>query len=76
LPTLVLLDFERALVQTLFGRMGETDWIVPGRDGCKVQASQSRQECRAFQEVSATHAVISFMVRMVNSDLHVNQLKV
>ena len=55
LPTLVLVDIEGPLVQALSWRLRETDWIVPGRDGCKVQASQSRQDCRAFQEVSATH---------------------
>jgi hypothetical protein len=55
LPTLVLLDIEGTLVQTLSWRLGERDGIVPGREGCKVQASQSGQDCRAFQEVSATH---------------------
>jgi hypothetical protein len=49
------LDVEGPLVQTLLGRLRVTDWIVPGRAGCKAQASQSRQEGRAFQEISATH---------------------
>src|SRR6266481_8301899 len=55
LPTLVLLDIKRPLVQTVPWRLRETDWTVPGRSGCKIQASHSRQDCRAFQEVSATH---------------------
>src|SRR2546429_4927174 len=55
LPTLVLLNIERPLIQTLSWQLWETDGIVPDRDGCQVQASQSRQECRAFQEASATH---------------------
>jgi hypothetical protein len=55
LPPLVLLDIEGPLVQTLSWRQREREWVVPGREGGKVQLSQSRQDYRAFQEVSATH---------------------
>src|SRR5450631_2589159 len=55
LPTLVLLDIEGPLVQTLSWRLREADWIVSDREGWKVEASQSRQDCRAFQEISTTH---------------------
>ena len=55
LPALVLFNIEWSLLQALSRRLRKTDWIIRGRDGCKVQASQGRQNCRGFQEVSATH---------------------
>src|SRR5436305_9407677 len=55
LPALVLFNIEWSLLQALSRRLRETDWIIRGRDGCKVQASQGRQNCRALKEVSTTH---------------------
>jgi hypothetical protein len=71
LPTLVLLDIKGPLIQALGWGLRETDWIVPNREGWKSEASESRQDGRAFQEISATHGD-SFLRRMVNSNLQVN----
>jgi hypothetical protein len=72
LPALVLFNIEGSLVQTLSRRLRKRDGMVPRRAGCKLQSSQSRENCSGFQEVSATHIRDIPWVRIVNSNLHVH----
>src|SRR5690348_6719194 len=55
LPALVLFNVEGSLVQTLPWGLRETECMIPGRDGCKRETIQRRQNYRALQQVSATH---------------------